>query len=235
MPSKPFRILSTKVLSEGVAALAARDHVVLDMQDFIDITFLPAAAVHELMASIPEDAWVVFTSANASRSFASTGLQRPHWRVASLQGATKAALPEGMHLARTAPDAAALAALLVQEPGLQEVYFCCGDMRRDTIPQQLQQHNIHVFEKVVYHNTATPHRIRETYDAVLFFSPTAVKSFFAVNALPATTICFAIGSTTGAALQASTHNNIITADSPAAATLLQTAIDHLEHLYNSKA
>lgn len=215
--------------------MAAPAHVVLDMQDFIDIALVPGAQVREMVDSVPANALVVFTSANAAKAFASTGLARPHWRVACLQGATKAALPEGLHITLTAPDAAALATLLVQEPGLQEVYFFCGDMRRDTIPQELQQHNIHVFEKIVYHNTATPQQIQDVYDAMLFFSPTAVKSFFAVNALPRATICFAIGSTTGAALQAFTRNNIITADNPAAATLLQTAIDHLEHLYNSNA
>ncbi|PUZ24466.1 uroporphyrinogen-III synthase [Chitinophaga costaii] len=235
MLNKPFRILSTKVLSPGVAGLATRAGVQLDMLDFIDISLLADEAVAGIVAAIPAHALLVFTSANAARAFAHITPPHHHWQIACLEGATRAALPEQATVVLTAPHADALATQLLEFPALKEVYYLCGDQRRDTIPTRLRENGIHVSERIVYHNTATPQKINNHYDALLFFSPTAVKSFFSVNALPSTTRCFAIGHTTGAALQATTHNDIITADNPAAATLLQMAIDHLEHHYNSNA
>lgn len=241
MPGKPFRILSTKVLSSDARKPAQREDVQLDMLDFIKLDSVPPLEGIPMFryGAVPENGWVVFTSAIAPRTIDAyrQGFS-PIWRIACLEGATREAtylLTSRSTIEITAPDAATLADKIIAHGNIEEVYFFCGDQRKDTIPQRLRAAGITVHERVIYHNTATPHTIHHVYDAILFFSPTAVKSFFSVNTLPPQTICFAIGNTTGAALTGHTTNKIITAVTPAAATLLQTAIDHLEHLYNSKA
>lgn len=261
MLNRPLRILSTKILSAGVQAIATQTGTVLDMQGFIDIALLGADEVKEMMQAVPANAIVILTSANAAKALTATGFQRPHWQIACLEGATRDAVLEHFdeqQIVLTAADATSLAGLLLQRKGLlskggdlllqqegvpleskdlplqreglHEVYFFCGDQRRDTIPLRLQVAGINVQERIVYYNTATPALTTEIYDAVLFFSPTAVKSFFSMNTLPAQTTCFAIGPTTGAALQTHTTNTIITSDNPGAATLLHKAIDHLDKL-----
>ena len=233
MPNKPHRILSTKILSSGLQAIATNAGIVLDMQEFIDITLLAAPEVETMMASIPAQALVIFTSANAAKAVAATGFHRPQWQIACLEGATRDVVLthfSDAQIVLTAVDATTLSEVLLQREGLHEVYFFCGDQRRDTIPLRLQAAGINIQELIVYFNTATPALTTGIYDAVLFFSPTAVKSFFSVNTLPVHTTCFAIGPTTGAALQAHTTNHTISSDNPSAATLLHMAIDHLDNL-----
>jgi len=61
---------------------------------------------------------------------------------------------------------------------------------------------------------------------VLFFSPTAVQSFFRQNKLPAETILFAIGSTTAAEIRKFSTNNIIISDEPGKESLVRKMMEY---------
>jgi uroporphyrinogen-III synthase len=66
----------------------------------------------------------------------------------------------------------------------------------------------------VYHTISTPHKIDKAYDGILFFSPSAVQSFFYANAVLPATILFAIGQTTADAIKTFTENTVIVSEKP---------------------
>lgn len=109
----------------------------------------------------------------------------------------------------TANTARALAGTIIGH-GVQEVVFFCGNRRRDELPRLLQEHGIGVHEITVYETRDIPAPALADPDAILFFSPSAVGSFFSVNSIGPKTVCFAIGSTTAAAIADYTDNKIIT-------------------------
>ena len=78
----------------------------------------------------------------------------------------------------TANDAVSLAELIAEDRFVDEVIFFCGDQRRDELPEILRQHEVVVNEIVVYQTIAVPHKIEKQYHGILFFSPSAVQSFF---------------------------------------------------------
>src|SRR5207249_7417762 len=83
----------------------------------------------------------------------------------------------------TAVNASSLADEIINS-NVQEIIFFCGDQRRDELPDKLAKHQVRVKEIVVYKTSSTPKRISKNYQAILFFSPSAVKSFFSINTIP---------------------------------------------------
>ena len=107
--------------------------------------------------------------------------------------------------------------------------FFCGNIRRDELPQLLKSSGIALEEMVVYETTVTPHPIIKDYHAVLFFSPSAVDSFFSVNKVVEHTILFAIGNTTARAIGNYSTNTIVKADTPEKDNLVKKAIAYFQN------
>ena len=99
-------------------------------------------------------------------------------------------------VAGTADSAKELADIIAKNSNSDKVVFFCGDHRRDELSAILREKNIEVNEIVVYKTRLVPHKIEKKYDGILFFSPSAVQSFFEKNKLDDQTILFAIGNTT---------------------------------------
>jgi uroporphyrinogen-III synthase len=156
------------------------------------------------------------------------------WQVFCLNGATKDrvidALPEEQIIA-TAPNAAELATAIIANGQFKQVVFFCGNQRLDTLPDLLKEAGIEVVEIVVYETIATPVKVDGPFDAILFFSPSAVKSFFSVNTLAEnSTACFAIGATTAETIVASTDNWVVTIDQPTQQRMLNDVLFYLENV-----
>ena len=105
-----------------------------------------------------------------------------------------------------------LAHKLCESHNNEEFYFFCGKKRRNEIPQKLKENNISFTEIQVYDTLGNHKEFKQEFDGVLFFSPSAVKSFFAVNTLKSA-IAFCIGTTTAKELEKHT-NHIIIANQP---------------------
>lgn len=154
-------------------------------------------------------------------------------RVYCIQGATRNAvetlLPQA-RIAGTAAHSKALAKLMLGDNAVTSVVFFCGDIRRNELPDMLRHHHHTVEEIIVYKTLEMPVKLTVTYDGILFYSPSSVKSFFSANTLPPHTTCFAIGHTTGAALQAATGNKVVISPEPAVDTLLQTVILYFDNI-----
>jgi uroporphyrinogen-III synthase len=90
--------------------------------------------------------------------------------------------------------------------------FFCGDQARDELPAMLVKHNIAIEKVVVYKTILQPKKVEPDYDGILFFSPTAVESFFSSNSTLPGTVLFAIGETTASSLRKASNNEIIVSD-----------------------
>jgi len=178
---------------------------------------------------------VVFTSMNAVEAVAYYQEDnQPEWDIYCIGNTTAKLVSKyfGEHrIAGTANDAESLAELIVEVGVEDEVIFFCGDQRRDELPKMLREHDIEVDEITVYQTIALPHQIEKVYNGILFFSPSAVESFFKKNKLPQSTILFAIGNTTAAEIRKHTRNKILISDEPGKENLVRKMIDYFAPSY----
>jgi uroporphyrinogen-III synthase len=128
-------------------------------------------------------------------------------------------------VAGIADNAAELADVIAESTFSQEVIFFCGDQRRRDLPDSLREKGIEVIEIVVYQTLAVPKRLKKRYVGVLFFSPTAVNSYFKLNKANDNTIFFAIGETTARAIKQHTNKKILISESPGKEELVNIAIE----------
>jgi uroporphyrinogen-III synthase len=180
--------------------------------------------------------WLSFppgTTEEQISGFRENGYYTPGWKVYCLEGATSNTLRESgirHEIIATAADAASLARQIILSEEKGPLVFFCGDKRRDELPDMLAEKGIYLDEIIIYETTATPAVTTETYDGILFLSPSAVQSFFSANQLPPDTICFAIGATTAHALEQYTGNKIIISTSQRMTNLVQTAINYFNNI-----
>ena len=231
MQQNEINVLCTRPLPSSLVEEAAANGIAIDELSFIETeSILSVEVQQEIELASTEIATVVFTSMNAvdAVTIFLDGHQ-PDWSIYSIGTATgkliKAYFGEE-RMTGTANDAASLAELIAEDRFTDEVIFFCGDQRRDELPEILRQNDIEVNEIVVYQTIATPHKIEKDYFGILFFSPSAVQSFFSKNKIASRTILFAIGNTTANEIRKYTTNKIIISDEPGKENLVQKMIEY---------
>jgi uroporphyrinogen-III synthase len=70
--------------------------------------------------------------------------------------------------------------------------------------------------------------VNKLYDGILFFSPSAVQSFFYGNAIGPQTVLFAIGQTTAEAIEKFTGNTIIVSEKPGKDELVKRMFEYFK-------
>ncbi len=199
-------VLCTRPLPDSLLLEAIAAGISVECMPFIETEAMAGVEVQqEIENALLQTATVVFTSMNAVEVVAGElEGQQPDWQIYCIGAATRRLVAEhfGVQcLAGTAPDAAQLAELIIEEEQTEEVIFFCGDQRRDELPAILRNAGIEVDEITVYQTVELPHKLTKAYAAVLFFSPSAVRSFFRFNQLPPSSVAFAIGATTAAEIR----------------------------------
>jgi uroporphyrinogen-III synthase len=226
-----FSILSTGSLgvNEGLASpdpAAAR----VDVIPFIKIVLKEEEATRNSILSFARQVrQVIFTSTNAVKAVTRVLTHPPQWEIFCVGGETskRAAAFFGEPAIRDhADNAEELSEKIIREGQVKEAVFFCGDQRRDILPERLRAAGIGLEELAVYQTLLTPVRLTRQYDAILFFSPTAVRSFFSLNSLPPQTVLFALGATTALAIRELTENEMRQAPKPDKHTLLQMALEY---------
>ena len=232
MPDNEIIILSTRPLPGSLIKEAAERHIAVDVLSFIETEVIQSIEIQqEIEAALLQSGTVIFTSMNAVEAVANEiGAQVPEWNVYCIGNTTqklvKEYFGEGV-IAGTADSAGALAERIIEDgTGSDEVIFFCGDQRRDELPDLLRSHDIEVNEIVVYQTIRAPQKIEKFYYGILFFSPSAVESFFENNKLPEQTILFAIGNTTATAIRRYSNNKIIIADEPGKENLFRKMMEY---------
>ena len=231
MQQNKISILSTRPLEDSLIEEAKAMDIELDVLSFIETETIHTTEVQqEIENALLQSSAVVFTSMNAVEAVADElDGQQPDWKIYCI-GTTTGRLVKkyfGEHaIAGTANSASELADLIVDEGEDSEVIFFCGDQRRDELPEILRTNDINVNEIVVYETIAVHHKINKQYHGILFFSPSAVESFFSNNKLDASTVLFAIGNTTANAIKRFSINKIIISEEPGKVNLFRKMIEY---------
>ena len=203
-----------------------------DVIPFISILYPKDIVLErEISQLFNEKIIAVFTSRHAIEAIRNfQGIQNARWKI-YCTGHSTARLAAKIFLfsfiSGTADDAASLAQQIVKKEAGSEIYFFCGDLRRDDLPK-IAGAELSVMELIVYNTKMTPVKTEEEYQGIIFLSPSAVKSFFSLNKPSASTLMFAIGNTTAAEIKQFCDNRILTGNETSIESLLDTLIDEIQ-------
>ena len=172
----------------------------------IDFMEYEAISISYNAFDIPQDFdYFLITSQNAVRSLmvhlkSASDPQQILMKSAFCVGPKTASLLGriGLHVAHFESNARSLGQYLVENHPQNSFLFLCGDKRREELPVLLNENKIGFTEKVVYETSLNAVALETNYDAYLFFSPSAVKSFTMKNK-PLKGTAYCIGHTTAEA------------------------------------
>ena len=253
MPDPTIQVLSTRPLSPELIMGAAEKGISIDVIPFIRTEAVEDVTLRQRVEVLGRQKLVaVFTSTNAvevaaewtgsgrqdgggGKEDASRGKQVPgggrEWTIFCIGAATRQLVSrhfgEGA-IADTAESALVLAQKIVDKRGAGDIFFFCGGLRREELPATLREAGFRVNELVVYRTKAIPSVVERRYRGIIFFSPSAVESFFSMNGVKAETVLFAIGGTTAATIQRFCSNPVIVSGQPDAAILIRQVIEYFK-------
>jgi uroporphyrinogen-III synthase len=217
--AKDINILATKKLLPNQKRTLLDANIHLIEEDFISINYLspPLEGLGEAL---------IFTSQNAVQSV----LQHPKCDALKTKNVfcvgikTKSLLEKnGFNVAVYTDYAVDLAEIISLIYNKESYTFFSGNIRREELPSLLKENGIAFNEIEVYETNITSKKITNTLDGILFFSPSAVQSYFKLNTIKEE-MCFCIGKTTAETLENKGIKNIIIADKPSIESLIEKVI-----------
>lgn len=222
-----MRLLSTKTLSPPF-----RDRLIQHGCSVVEYPFIKISPL-KFESKKTENA-LIFTSQNAVKiALESTKISSQiHKKNGYCVGEkTKSLLEEnGQKVTKMSQNAADLAQFIVKNCKKESFSFFCGKQRRPEIEDLLKQHNIPLQIHELYETLLTPKHFENSFDGILFFSPSAVNSYFLKNTWPSDTYGFCIGPTTAGTLRTHT-TNVLEAKYPSENHLLSTIYQHYTQHY----
>jgi uroporphyrinogen-III synthase len=231
MPQQKISILSTRPLNDSLIHEANQKGIVVDVVSFIETAPVQTIEVRQEIENILlQSATVVFTSTKAVEAVAAQlEGHEPDWLIYSIGNHTGELVQHyfgAEKIAGTGFTGKELANIIIEESDADEIFFFCGNRRRDELPDILKTNNFEVNEIVVYETISIPQKITKEYNGVLFFSPSAVESFFQNNKINNQTILFAIGNTTADEIKKFSGNKIIISDEPSKELLMEKVMEY---------
>ncbi|RFM29733.1 uroporphyrinogen-III synthase [Deminuibacter soli] len=230
MPQSKVNILCTRALDMQLVQKAAHKNIGIDVTTFIETIPVRTEEVATLVQQYSlQNIVVVFTSMSAVEAVIMQLNIKPNWQIFCMGGVTKDLVIDffgNAAIIGTARNATVLAEKIASHEHIKKVVFFCGEQRLDDLPELLHHHQIEVVETVVYMTLQTPQLIEKNYDAVIFFSPSAVHSFFSMNTIPITVVLFAIGKTTAATIQTYCTNKVVISEWPGREQMIDLAIQY---------
>lgn len=140
----------------------------------------------------------------------------------------KSARDAGLSVKASAPHAAALAAEILFAKEVRKVTHLCSNRRRDELSEKLKSSGVTVLDVVAYQTDLTPVKIESSYDAVVFFSPSAIDSFLLLN--PFVDVpCFCIGKTTESHARKTNYTETFVPEISREETLIDLLIHHFSN------
>lgn len=231
MKKAKLKILSTRLLNRDTIDKASSHNIEIDELPFITTEPIKDEELKKrLKGFLQENITAVFTSKNAVLVFEQIVNANVPWTIFCIGQATKKAVAKLFgeeNISGTADNAADLSDVILKDENTRKVIFFCGEKRRDELPEKLKTEGIKLEEIVVYQTTQTPKKIsRKNYDGILFFSPSAVKSFFSLNKINEQTPIFAIGNTTADAIKEFINRELIIAEKPGEENIIDDVISY---------
>ena len=184
------KLTSAKVDDLSVAGWKFTDH------DFISKAIsvpaeLDARSIHN---------FIVLTSITGVKAFLQIvkhlNLNREDYIVYCISRGTKEyAAASKVNIKSTASTASALADEILHDVEVKAVTYIGSNLRREELSEKLKNAGVLVHDVIAYRTAFTPMAITESYEGIVFFSPSAVDSFLSSNPLKQVP-CFCIGQTT---------------------------------------
>lgn len=231
MKKSKLKILSTKNLNQEAIDKASINDIEIDELPFISTEPIKDDDLkNTLRAFLQQNITAVFTSKNAALAFDQIVNTELKWKIFCIGQATKktaAKIFGEEKILGVADNAEDLSSVILQDEEIKKVYFFCGNQRRDELPNKLKVQGREVEEIIVYNTMETPQKMsRKHYDGILFFSPSAVKSYFSLNKLNEEIQVFAVGKTTADSILQNDNREIITAEIPGQENMIDQVIAH---------
>lgn len=205
-------------------------HIVLDIKPFIETSILDKEV--DIRKALEDNDVLIFTSANAVKAveiFFDKSLNKKY-KIYCIESNTSQKVAEVFgadSIKGSAAYGAELAEIIIEKETAKNIFFFCGNLRREVLPEKLTAAGKALGTLVVYETKDKDQEISLEYDGYLFFSPSAVDAFFEQYPNTKDTKFFAIGTTTAQALEKYVDtNNIIISARPEKELLLQTAIEY---------
>lgn len=231
MKKSKLKILSTKILNQE-----AIDKASLNDIEIVELPFISTEPIKDdelkskLRGFLQQNITAVFTSKNAALAFDQIVNTELNWKIFCIGQATKKVTAKIFgedKIACVADNAEDLSTVILLDEEIKKVHFFCGNQRRDELPNKLKEGGREIEEIVVYQTIETPQKMsRKHYDGILFFSPSAVKSYFSLNKLNEELQVFAVGKTTADSILQHDKREIIIAEIPGQENLIDNVIAH---------
>ena len=225
-----IQILCTKKISNSLIQLAEENNICIEELNFIEAKESVSEEIKKRIALLSDqNITSVFTSSNAAHAVGKIISDEANWKIFCIEPATKKTIETvfpNSSIAASAKDADELSIKITEDKSVKQVVFFCGNQRRGLLPERLKSNRIKVEEIIVYHTVGTPQLISKNYDGILFFSPGAVKSFFAKNKIQSETILFTIGKTTAEEVKNFSKNTTIISGMPDTKELIADVIKY---------
>ena len=131
----------------------------------------------------------------------------------------------GLEVLEISNSAYELATYFIEGKNTDKVTFFCGNLRSDDLPELLKENAIEVQEVEVYRTNLIPKKIAGDFDAVMFFSPSAITSYvYGGNSVETTAFC--IGHTTAVAAIME-FENVYVAESNSVEAVIESVKENL--------
>ncbi|MBQ0788726.1 MAG: hydroxymethylbilane synthase [Oceanihabitans sp.] len=221
--SKPTTVYSTKSLTED-QRLLVNENLGVESSDFVKISTnrLKPQVVRNPIQN------VVITSKNAVEALLQnfSAIELQFQNIYCVGRRTKRLVEKRIgEVKHTEPNAKKLAEYLVDFIEGTEVTYFCSDLRLDALPTILEENNITVNEIEAYQTKLDAVKLKDTVEAILFYSPSTVQSFKQENNVTENMIAFCIGETT--AHEAKKHfKDIRIAKVPTVESVIQLVNEH---------
>ena len=220
--ARQITVLSTRKLKSGQRELLLNRGIGLVEMDFISIVPIPFK-----IEEIPEN--LIFTSQNSVKAILDHTLKPvlQQKKVFCVGEKTAAVLKRNeFNVVKFRDYGQDLALEIVNDHATEKFLFFCGKKRHDALPEGLKKAGVQLTQIEVYDTRAIPKKVDRIYDAVLFYSPSAVKSFCKLNDLTGSVI-FCIGTTTAAEVEKHT-NNFVLASTPTIENVIVQVVKYFE-------
>lgn len=231
MKKNKLKILSTKKLQQETLDRASLNDIEIDELPFITTEPINSDELKtQLKSFLQQNITAVFTSKNAVKAFEQIVNREVPWKIFCIGQSTKKSVIKVFgeeKISGIANNAEELGDVILQDEEIRKIVFFCGKQKREELPNKLKAERKEVEEIVVYVTQETPQKIsRKHYEGILFFSPSAVNSYFSLNKINEEIQIFAIGKTTAESLEKHTNKEVNVAESPTEESMFKQIILH---------
>ena len=196
-----MKLLSTKIISNKFKDLLIKNNYQIDQKSFIKI--LP----FKCLINISVSKNIIFTSKNAVNIILNNSKIKKNLIDKNIfcvgESTAKLIINNNLNLIKSEQNSKKLSEYIVAnfKNSKDSFTYFSGKKRLLELEKTLNENNIKMIVYEVYDTILTPKKIKDHYDGIIFYSPSAVKSFFKGNNSFKNTYGFCIGNTTAKELK----------------------------------